>query len=242
MKRIIALTLTFILALSCAAFAEGELLASTMVVNASDAMLGNIDCAVAALNGRTIQPGVPFSFNQTVGPRTHQVGYEVAVNGNGYDKLGGGVSQVATTLHNALIKASGVTFSQKHTYGDLFCAGYAMSGAEAILTDYENGYDLEFTSPNAYAISMWRSGNYLYCELKEPAPEPTTEPLKKMKVVNCQSYVNLRAEATAKSESLAQLTLGTEVEATGNVSGGFVEVIYMGMQGFVAEDYLAEQK
>lgn len=67
-------------------------------------------------------------------------------------------------------------------------------------------------------------------------------PMKKMKVVNCQSYVNLRAEATAKSESLAQLTLGTEVEATGNVSGGFIEVIYMGMKGFVAEDYLAEQK
>ena len=88
---------------------------------------------------------------------------------------------------------------------------------------------------------MWRSGNYVYCELKEPAPEPATEPLKKMKVVNCQSYVNLRAEATAKSESLAQLTLGTEVEATGNVASGFIEVIYKEMKGFVAEDYLAEQ-
>ena len=39
MKRIIALVLTLILALSCTAFAEGELLASTMVVNASGAML-----------------------------------------------------------------------------------------------------------------------------------------------------------------------------------------------------------
>lgn len=241
MKRIIALVLTLILAFSCTAFAEGELLASTMVVNASGAMLDNIDRAAAALNGKTIQAGVPFSFNQTVGPRTQQAGYAMAVNGNGYDKMGGGVSQVATTLHNALIKASGVTFSQKHTYGDLFCAGYAMSGAEAILTDYEHGYDLQFTSPNAYTISMWRSGNYVYCELKEPAPEPTAQPMKKMKVVNCQSYVNLRAEATAKSESIAQLTLGTEVEATGNVASGFIEVIYKEMKGFVAEDYLAEQ-
>ena len=61
-------------------------------------------------------------------------------------------------------------------------------------------------------------------------------------MTQCQSYVNLRAEATTKSESLAQLTLDTEVEATGNISGGFIEVIYMDMRGFVAEDYLAEQK
>ena len=89
-------------------------------------------------------------------------------------------------------------------------------------------------------LHIWNHASY--CELKEPAPEPTEAPMKKMKVVNCQSYVNLRAEATAKFESLAQLTLGTEVEATGNVFGGFIEVIYMGMKGFVAKDYLAEQK
>lgn len=80
----------------------------------------------------------------------------------------------------------------------------------------------------------------MYCELKELALEPAAQPMKKMEVFNCQSYVNLRAEATANPKSFAQLTLGTEVEATGNAANGFIEVIYKEMKGFVANCYLKQ--
>ena len=245
MKKIFVLILTVVLCLSSAAFAEAqtqsEILSSTMIANATGAMLDNIDRAIAALNGKTIMPGVLFSFNQTVGPRTAEAGYAVAVNGNGYEKMGGGVSQVATTLYNSLAKLNDVAFTEKHTYGDLFCAGYAVTGSEAILTDYANGYDLMFASPSAYTIQMQRSGNYVYCSIVPSAAEPTatTDPnAVMMEVVNCQNYVNLRASASSKSESLAQLPLGAQVQATGKTEAGFIEVEYNGMKGFIGSNYL----
>ena len=246
MKKIFVLILTVVLCLSSVAFAEAqaqnEILSSTMISNATGAMLDNIDRAIAALNGKTIQPGILFSFNQTVGPRTAEAGYSVAANGNGYEKMGGGVSQVATTLYNSLAKLNDVAFTEKHTYGDLFCAGYAVTGSEAILTDYANGYDLMFASPSAYTIQMQRSGNYVYCGIvpSTDAATSTADPnAVMMEVVNCQNYVNLRASASSQSESLAQLPLGAKVQATGKTEAGFIEVIYEGKTGFVGESYLA---
>ena len=243
MKKLIALVISLIICLSCAALAETqqEALASTMITNASGAMLDNIDKAIAAINGKAIQPSVPFSFNQTVGPRTAEAGYGMAVNGNGFEKLGGGVSQVATTLYNALIQLPDIAFTERHTFGEDFCAGYAVTGSEAILTDYANNYDLAFASPSAYTIQMQRSGNFIYCGVVSGTPAaaaPADPNLKEMEVVNCQSFVNLRASASSQSESLAQLPLGTKVEAKGAPSAGFIEVIYNGMTGFIGEDYL----
>ena len=62
-----------------------------------------------------------------------------------------------------------------------------------------------------------------------------------MEVVNCQNYVNLRASASSQSESLAQLPLGTQVQATGKTEAGFIEVTYEGKTGFVGESYLAKR-
>ena len=141
-----------ILALSCTAFAEGELLASTMVVNASGAMLDNIDRAAAALNGKTIQAGVPFSFNQIVGPRTQQAGYAMAVNGNGYDKMGGGVSQVATTLYNALIMAD-MHVIERHQHS--MTVSYVDPSIDAAI--FEDARDLRFENDTENPIYIYTS-------------------------------------------------------------------------------------
>jgi vancomycin resistance protein YoaR len=68
----------------------------------------NLQLAVAALDGTLVKPGQEFSFNKEVGPRTREKGYRpapVIINGEYKDGVGGGVSQVATTVFNAAWEA-----------------------------------------------------------------------------------------------------------------------------------------
>lgn len=60
--------------------------------------------AAALVNGTILEPGETFSFNETVGERTVANGFTTGTmisNGVFREDLGGGVSQVATTLYNA---------------------------------------------------------------------------------------------------------------------------------------------
>jgi vancomycin resistance protein YoaR len=68
----------------------------------------NLQLAVAALDGTLVKAGQEFSFNREVGPRTREKGYRpapVIINGEYKDGVGGGVSQVATTVFNAAWEA-----------------------------------------------------------------------------------------------------------------------------------------
>ena len=68
----------------------------------------NIAVASNSLFGKEIADGEIFSFNETVGERTKERGYEKAktiVGGKYVEDYGGGVCQVATTIFNALLKA-----------------------------------------------------------------------------------------------------------------------------------------
>jgi len=68
----------------------------------------NLRLAVAALDGTLVPPGGTFSLNAAVGERTAELGYRSApvIYGNEYrEDIGGGVSQVATTVFNAAWEA-----------------------------------------------------------------------------------------------------------------------------------------
>lgn len=64
----------------------------------------NIRQAAEYLDGTIVLPGETFSFNETVGPRTEERGFVEApvYYGEFTEDIGGGVSQVATTLFNAV--------------------------------------------------------------------------------------------------------------------------------------------
>lgn len=68
----------------------------------------NIILAAEAVNNTVIWPDEVFSFNETVGPRTPERGYEPApvilMGANNYD-YGGGVCQVSSTVYNAALAA-----------------------------------------------------------------------------------------------------------------------------------------
>ena len=79
----------------------------------------NLKLAVSLVDGVRLAPGETFSFNETVGPRTKARGFRLAptiVEGKYEDEVGGGVSQVATTIFNAAWEAGlKITARSAHT-------------------------------------------------------------------------------------------------------------------------------
>jgi vancomycin resistance protein YoaR len=74
----------------------------------SEDRIRNLQLATELIDGTTLAPGATFSFNEVVGPRTAKRGFRMAptiVDGEYEDQLGGGVSQVATTVFNAAWEA-----------------------------------------------------------------------------------------------------------------------------------------
>ncbi|NAZ88293.1 VanW family protein, partial [Kineococcus indalonis] len=83
---------------------------STFTTNltADRARTENIRIASAAVDGTLLRPGQEFSLNDTVGERTAARGYNrapVISGGRLVDDYGGGVSQLSTTLFNAVFFA-----------------------------------------------------------------------------------------------------------------------------------------
>jgi vancomycin resistance protein YoaR len=69
----------------------------------------NISVAARAFDELLVMPGQVVSFNEVVGPRTSEAGYEIApviVNDELVDGLGGGICQVSTTLFNSVLLAN----------------------------------------------------------------------------------------------------------------------------------------
>ena len=103
--------------------------------------------------GAIIEPGQRFSVNEFVGPRTMHKGFVPAgmiLNGVFVDSVGGGVSQYATTLFNAVFFA-GLDFIsyQSHT---IYLSRYPY-GREATVS--HPAPDLVFENTTPYGVMLW---------------------------------------------------------------------------------------
>jgi vancomycin resistance protein YoaR len=98
------------------------------------ARVTNIKRAVAILDGQRIAPGATFSLNTALGQRTTARGFVPApmISGGVFvDSVGGGISQVATTLYNAAFFA-GLELIE-HTPHSIYISRYPM-GREATIS------------------------------------------------------------------------------------------------------------
>lgn len=260
-KLMVLMTLCALLLHAIPASAGVMIVSNTPTYDDSEAMAQNLDRAIDLLNGKVIAKGQAFSFNEIVGARTAENGFAAASNGNGVTVMGGGVSQVATTLNAALKELGGdIAYDEIHTFGTAYSAGCVEDAKDAVLTDYARNLDFRFTSSHAenLSISMWRAGGTVFCQLTgigtatsapdaTPEPEPMTTPLPEqpvqesqtMYVVNVTSYVNLRSKPSTNAKSLAQIPKGASVQSTGEKSGDFLQVIYDGKTGYAHGDYLS---
>ncbi|MFZ5892314.1 MAG: VanW family protein [Myxococcota bacterium] len=108
----------------------------------------NIRRAANLLNGTIIGPGERFSFNRQVGPRTLERGFveaPVLVKDETEKGPGGGVCQVATTLHAAAV-LGGLSMLERRSHSRP--SGYAPLGLDATVIDgkvdlrFENSLDV----------------------------------------------------------------------------------------------------
>ena len=111
----------------------------------------NIAIAASLIDGVTIQPYGEFSFNQTVGRRTAEAGFQQAkiiVNGEYVEGVGGGVCQVSTTLYNAVLKA-GLTVAEYHPHS--LRVSYVAPSRDAMVSSHS---DLRFVNSHAFPIYL----------------------------------------------------------------------------------------
>ncbi|MFW3169658.1 VanW family protein [Geodermatophilus sp. CPCC 206100] len=130
---------------------------STFTTNFTSAASGtNIRVAAAEIDGAIVRPGDTFSLNGYTGPRGTAQGYVeagVIQNGAFATAVGGGVSQVATTLFNAVFFAGlEDVYHKPHSF---YISRYP-AGREA--TVYYDSIDLKFRNDSdtgVYIDTQW---------------------------------------------------------------------------------------
>jgi vancomycin resistance protein YoaR len=107
----------------------------------------NLQLGVRELDGTLVAPGGTFSLNEAIGERTEERGFRPApvIIGNEYEEeVGGGTSQVATTVFNAAWEA-GLQISERHPHS-LYISRYQL-GRDA--TVYWPSLDLKFVNDSS---------------------------------------------------------------------------------------------
>jgi vancomycin resistance protein YoaR len=120
----------------------------------------NIRRAAEAINGKILLPGETFSLNDATGPRDAPQGYVdagIIQDGHPARGIGGGVSQLATTLYNAAYFA-GMTDvrHQEHSY---YISRYPQAREATV---YEGAIDLKFRNDGATGVfiqTVWTSSS-----------------------------------------------------------------------------------
>jgi vancomycin resistance protein YoaR len=112
----------------------------------------NLTIAAATVNGTLLLPGDTFSLNDRLGERTPEKGYNIAPvieSGRLTRAVGGGVSQMATTLFNAMFFAG--LEDVEHKPHSFYISRYP-EGREATV-NYPT-VDLKFRNDSPYGVLM----------------------------------------------------------------------------------------
>ena len=137
----------------------GDLLGActTTYPNSGEARRSNLRLATSKIDGTILYPGDVFSYNETVGERTEEAGFQYApayVNGDVKDEIGGGACQVSSTLYAATLFAFLETVERENHY---FAVNYMQLGTDAtvtIPTDGGRAIDFKFKNSRNYPIKI----------------------------------------------------------------------------------------
>lgn len=112
----------------------------------------NIYLASSKINNYIMMPGEEFSYNEVVGERTLESGFEIAhvyLNNEVADGIGGGICQVSSTLYCATLYAN-LKISQRVNHQ--LTVSYVPLGQDATI-DYGN-IDFKFVNNTEYPIKI----------------------------------------------------------------------------------------
>ena len=130
----------------------------------------NILLSAAAVDNTVIAPGAEFSFNDQVGERTSERGYQDGLmfdNGQIIRGTGGGICLVATGLYNAALQA-GLEITERHPHSGV--VSYALPGCDAGI--YYGQEDLKFrnTTPRPIVIRTEAADDHVTVQLFGQTP------------------------------------------------------------------------
>lgn len=115
----------------------------------AEARRGNLRLALEKIDGYILYPGDEFSYNDVVGERTEEAGFQPApayVNGDTKDEIGGGVCQVASTLYASTLFAFLETVERECHY---YRPTYMQMGTDATVTIPAEGRAINFRFRNS---------------------------------------------------------------------------------------------
>lgn len=127
---------------------------STSTSESSSKRTANIRLALSNFNGMCVQPGVTVDFNETVGERTPERGYNDAVEYAGTsltEGFGGGTCQASSTLYANLVYA-GLQIDERHPH--TMTVGYTKPSLDAAVND-TGTKNLVFTNNTRYPIYIF---------------------------------------------------------------------------------------
>lgn len=141
--------------------------AATPLLDNSAARVENINIACGAINGISISPGESFSFNDTVGKRTAERGFQdakVIVDGHSDMGCGGGVCQVSSTLHMAAVNA-GLQIDERHPHSH--AVPYAPDGGDATVVSGEKDLRITNSTQNIIILYIWVQEDNVFSKITQ---------------------------------------------------------------------------
>jgi vancomycin resistance protein YoaR len=114
--------------------------------------VNNIRLAAGKLDGMILLPGESFSYNEAVGKRTEEAGFQYAdaySDGQVVPELGGGICQVSSTLYSAALYSRLKILSRTNHY---FKVGYLDYGMDATVS--WGGPDYRFKNTRDYPVKL----------------------------------------------------------------------------------------
>lgn len=125
---------------------------TTYYDGSTDERINNIKLATEKIDGLVMMPGDVFSYNETVGQRTEEAGFQPAgayADGEVVQEVGGGICQVSSTLYCATMYSQLETVSRTNHY---FKVGYLDFGMDATVSWPKP--DFKFKNNRDYPIKI----------------------------------------------------------------------------------------
>lgn len=143
------------------------------------ARTNNLDLACKAIDGMILKPGDVFSFNDTVGERTVEKGYQAATvyldGGKSQAETGGGICQVASTIYECVLYANlKVTERMPH----MFVVTYVGYGQDATIYWGQQDFKFQNNTEHPIRIDASVSGGYVHIALAGVKEETNYDSIK----------------------------------------------------------------
>ncbi len=182
----------------------------------------NIRRAAQVINGMIVEPGKTFSLNGATQPRNGSNGYvEAGIINDGHASrgVGGGVSQIATTLYNAAYFAGMVDVEHKeHSF---YISRYP-PGREA--TVFDNKIDMKFRNDNPTGVmiqTIWTPDSITVRLFGTKRYEVTSSPGPRTQETEPQKVTIKDGEPCAESDGAPGFTV-TDTRTLREISTGQV--------------------